>query len=645
MTESPRVARLVLFKHGVAYVERSGPVEGPFTLAFKRAEMNDVLKSLAVWVADGEGAVGAVGFEAPEDPMKALEERGLALAPGEGLHQLLAAFRGRQVEVDDGGASRAGEVVGLQRAAARGEGATPDRLLLRTASGDVELVNLDAIRALRLKSERSRADLALLVTKSRESTAREQRTVRIDLDGAAKDLRVAYIVPAPMWRVSYRLVVDGDEVTVMAWAIVHNPVDEDLRGVALTLTTGQPMSFVIDLYEPKHVARAVLEESSRGAVAPKSVARSRMASRGAPPPPLGAPAAPRAEPAPMMSSIAVDADSFAAATDTGDRSEYFEYRVRTPLDVARGGSAMVPLTAARVEGKRERLWRAGQGPHPDILLRFDNETGVVLEEGAAVIYDDGGYAGEAMVPYSARGAEVRLAFAKDLAVKCRHESTYERRTYHIRFGGEACIESWEHFTTHQLIAASDHAEPVTVLFEIPRAHGREIAPDSPQPIEETARGWRFAVEAPPGEETRLEVVERWRTAQSIALDTLSIERLRQWIGAEFLSDAIAGALQEVAEAWVIRDRKLGQRAQAERELGEVYRAQEAINAQLAVLKEGGPEGALRARYAEELADYQDRARVLGDRMKELGEEAAEAERDARAKLAALGEADPPPGPA
>lgn len=640
MNESPKVKRLVLFKHGVAFVERSGPADGPFVLSFKRDEMNDVLKSLALWVEEGEGQVGAIGFEAPKDPEKELEEHGLLLQPGWGLHQLVRAFRGCRVEVDDGKSKRVGEIVALQASQARGENAVPDRILLRTDPGEIELLALDEVRSLRLQGEQARADLALMVAKSREATARERRTIQVDLDGKADDVRIAYIVPAPMWRVSYRLVVENDAVTVMAWAIVHNPVDEDLDGVALTLTTGQPMSFVIDLYQPKHVQRAVLEEQSRGAVAPRPIARAR--SGGAPPPAPARAPAPQAAP---MAKLAAAAAQFAAATETGDRSEYFEYRVSTPLDVARGGSAMVPLTAAKVDGKRERLWRAGQGPHPDIVLRFDNETGVVLEEGAAVIYDDGGYAGEAMVPYSARGAGVKLAFAKDLAVRCQHETAYERSSYHIRFGGEACIESWEHFLTHELSASSDHAEPVTVVFEVPRKLGHEFAPDGPQPIEETATSWRFSLEVPAGEDAQLEVVERWRTAQQIALTGLSLERIKQWIGAEFLSDDSAKALQSVYDAWVLRDRKLALRGKAESELAEVYRAQEAINNQLAVLGTEGKEGELRDRYASELSDYQDRARALGDRIKQLGAEAEEAESDARAQLSSLGDANPEPGPA
>ena len=50
----------------------------------------------------------------------------------------------------------------------------------------------------------------------------------------------------------------------------------------------------------------------------------------------------------------------------------------------------------------ERIWRDGSGPNPDIVLSFDNTSGVVLEEGP-VVYDDDSYAGESMMPYTTRG--------------------------------------------------------------------------------------------------------------------------------------------------------------------------------------------------------------------------------------------------
>ncbi len=641
MTDSPKVHRLVLFKHGVAYLERSGPADGPFRLSFKREEMNDVLKSLAVWVAEGDPKVGAVGFEAPEDPERELEERGLLLAAGGAPHQLVHALRGRRVELGDGATTRAGEVVGYQGAQGRGEGAIGDRVLLRTERGAIELVELDTVRSLRLTDERSRADLALLVDKSREATARERRTIRVDLAGAAKDLRCAYIVPAPMWRVSYRLVVEGDEVTVMAWAIVHNPADEDLDEVALTLTTGQPVSFVIDLYQPKHVARAVVEETTRAVAAPRPIerayAKAKMAPGMPPPPPAAAPAAPMPQSfgGPPLGGAAM-IDAMGAAADTGDRSEYFEYRVGRPVSIARGGSAMVPLTAAKVASRRERLWSDARGAHPDVVLAFENGTGVVLEEGPAVVYDDGGYAGEAMVPYSARGAEVRLAFARDLALRCRDERRYERSLHALRFGDRDCVESTEHRQRHRLIAESDHDEAVTVIFEIPRDHNREIAPESAPPSETTAHTWRFAVEVPAGATATIEVEERWKTLSRVALEGVASHQVHQWLAASFVGDALRGALGEVLAAWTRRDARMAERAQEQARLQSVYAAQENLQKQLAVLKTGGEEGALRARYAKELAANQDRVAALTASIEALDRAAAEAEAEARARLGRLG---------
>lgn len=99
MTERPRVTRLVMYKHGVAYLERSGPADGDFDLSFRRSDMNDVLKSLAIGVARGAATIGAVAFETPSDPDAMLAERNLLLTPGRTLTELLTAVRGRTVQI------------------------------------------------------------------------------------------------------------------------------------------------------------------------------------------------------------------------------------------------------------------------------------------------------------------------------------------------------------------------------------------------------------------------------------------------------------------------------------------------------------------------------------------------------------------
>lgn len=645
---------MVMFKHGVAYVERSGPADGPFELSFKRDEMNDVLKSLAAWVAKGDAIVGAVAFEAPEDPELLLSERKLLFPPNETLGGLVRSLRGRRVALHIDGARHEGEVLGLD-VIHGGDRPTPRSLLVRKSDDRVDVLDVGRATAIELLEAPSRADVELVVDRSRAATSGENRTVTVGITGRAEDLRVSYVVPSPVWRVSYRLVHDAEGLLVMAWGIVHNPVDEDLEEVELTLTTGQPVSFVIDLYQPKRVERAIVEETVRVA------APTARFERGAPPPPpaaapMGGPAgfgppgmiapaptqAPPPRPQPMEAAALAQAAQGAA--EGADRGELFEYRVSSPVSLKRGGSAMVPLVGVRIPARKERIWRDGQPPNPDIVLTFENRTNVVLEEGPAVVYDEGSYAGEAMVPYSARGIDVRLGFAKDLAVRCRRQSKQSHVSVGVRLGSVALVEEQRFELRHTLSAESDHAEPVDVVFELPKVHGRSISPEHAQPTEETASFRRFVLRAEARGTATLEVEERWVTSQHVRYEHLTAAHLDRWLAGRFLDRAATDELSGVLALWSRAQDCDNRAAEAEKRQQNAYQKQTKISEQLAVLKEGGPEGNLRLRYVQELAALQDEVNAREQDALRYRTEAAEAREQATAKLADITRRRATPGP-
>ncbi len=634
---TPKVRRMVMFKHGVAYIERSGAADGPFELAFKRDEMNDVLKSLALWVTSGDAKVGAVAFEKPEDPEQALMRRKLNFPAGGTLFHLLASMRGRAIAVVCDGARLTGEVVGTEQAPER-EGGERRTLLLRTGNG-IALVDVARLSHLELLDESARADLAFFVDRSRAASTGEDRIVRVDLQGTCADLRVSYVVPAPAWRVSYRVARRGDQTHIMAWGIVHNPVEEDLEDLALVLTTGQPVSFVIDLYNPKSVARAVVEEESRAASAPRRFEREMatpmpQAYGGADG--FGAPAP---APAPMvMAARARDTsppeddladygsmlDGGDEAASFGDRGELFEYRVGPRVSLKRGGSAMVPLLSVPVTAGKERIWRVGAAAAPDLVLSFENTTNAVLEEGAAVIYDDDVYAGESMVPYSARGAGVKLSFAKDLAVRCKHDERVTHATHALRLQPDCLRVEIETSWRHTFTAESDHAEPIQVTFELPVIAGRELAGDSKKPSETTLSYHRFIATVPGGARVTLEVVERELRASRSEYAQLAETQIEGWLEARLLQVSHAAAMREALglfAEWRRLDR-------ARREVGGErqthYEKQRRINEQLAVLKDGGPEAQLRLRYVRELEAAQDALAALDAKEQRLATEAERA---------------------
>ncbi len=89
----------------------------------------------------------------------------------------------------------------------------------------------------------------------------QKKSVSINCVGDGKrDVRVGYVIENPIWKTSYRLVLDKKEQPYLqGWAIVENPTDEDWKDVRMALVSGRPISFQMDLYQPLYVPRPVVE--------------------------------------------------------------------------------------------------------------------------------------------------------------------------------------------------------------------------------------------------------------------------------------------------------------------------------------------------------------------------------------------------
>lgn len=83
-------------------------------------------------------------------------------------------------------------------------------------------------------------------------------SLSIALDRPAEEVAISYAVPMPTWKASYRLVLPPagqQDALLQGWAIISNTSEQDWRNVALTLATGAPLSFAIDLETPEYVPR------------------------------------------------------------------------------------------------------------------------------------------------------------------------------------------------------------------------------------------------------------------------------------------------------------------------------------------------------------------------------------------------------
>ena len=70
---------------------------------------------------------------------------------------------------------------------------------------------------------------------------------------------VSYTIAAPIWKTTYRVVLDAqNKPFFQGWAIVDNVSDEDWKNVSLSLISGSPVSFIQPIQKPLYRYRPVV---------------------------------------------------------------------------------------------------------------------------------------------------------------------------------------------------------------------------------------------------------------------------------------------------------------------------------------------------------------------------------------------------
>jgi hypothetical protein len=622
MTHIP-ITHLTLYKHGVGYFQRRGPVSGEqVELTFGVEEMNDVLKSLmAIDLGSerGGGQVLSINYATPQSREERLAGSSVHLGGERSLQDLLMSLQGRQVGLLLDQAERIeGRLVGIDSVPERQPLATSLVAILVAGTDRVEAVSLGRVRGVEILDERASADLRFFLDTA--LTQEETRRVVVRLTPGDHDLAVSYVAPAPTWRVSYRLVAEEEEAgrgraLLLGWGIFDNTLEEDLEGISLSLVAGMPISFLYDLYTPFTPERPVVEEEARVAAAPVEFAEAALA------PGVGRKLAAmrgvsRAASAPERAMADFGADALESAVQVTARGEalgeLFRYQIGTPVTVERHHSAMVPILSARLDYRKDLLYNgAKMAAHPVATLRLQNRTEMTLERGPVTVVEDGEYVGEALVPFTPAAGEINVPYAVELGVEVTEigDSRRELRGVELK-GAYLQFEEW-HVVSRAYRLRNKIESPVVVLVEYPLPAGYALF-DTAAPAEEAGSDLRFRVEAKARGTESLQVQARklmWRREE---IQRQSYETLRRYLGDGLMARAAYEKAAELLRLWE-------QIADAERRVQElekerqgVYQAQQQIQANMGALGTAGKEGALRARYVEELEASQDRLRALAE---------------------------------
>ncbi len=156
---------------------------------------------------------------------------------------------------------------------------------------------------------------------ARDTGKGKLRDVILRLDGKQHDLAVGYVAATPVWRPSYRIVVQDGGADLQAWGIVENLSGEDWKDVDLSLVAGAPLAFESTLGDPVTPPRPVVTDTGEViAAVPEGVTSLNEREGGAVnrvgPPGDAAPPPPPAPP-PMVQAEAEDLRSVGSASGSG----------------------------------------------------------------------------------------------------------------------------------------------------------------------------------------------------------------------------------------------------------------------------------------------------------------------------------------
>src|SRR5690606_5814801 len=82
--------------------------------------------------------------------------------------------------------------------------------------------------------------------------------------------RLSYLIPAPVWKSSYRLMMQDGKARLQAWAIFENTSGEDWKDVKVTLSSGSPVMLRQRLLERYWNERPELPVAVGSSIAPQA---------------------------------------------------------------------------------------------------------------------------------------------------------------------------------------------------------------------------------------------------------------------------------------------------------------------------------------------------------------------------------------
>jgi hypothetical protein len=631
------VKQVVLYKHGVGFFERSGKL-GPgesARLDFNASEMNDVLKSLTIEERGG-GKISGLRYDSMDPLSHKLADFPFQIGAGQPLSGMLDELKGARLELKFGNETVAGAIVNGRLVAASDKQPEREQLTLMLDGGELRTLDLSAATGIHFTDPQLQQQFHDYLAALAAARSKEKRSVYIDsTDAKEREVVASYMIPAPVWKSSYRLIFGASGQPVLeGWAIVDNTTGEDWTKVQLSLVSGRPISFVSQLYAPKYVERPTAELADDRAAKPvvheggfdamAGIGRGEGGGVGGGVNRLQQFAQLRAAPAPMApvagramaETMQVAPSSIVASASAGELGELFEYRIAQPVTIRKDESAMLPFLQQPIEARKLLIYSDHSSQHPTNAAELTNSSGKTLDGGPITVYDGGAYGGEALMETLKAGDKRLISYAVDIGTRITEAFGSKQavvREIHAARGVLTTKLAAEETRTYTVRNVDKKAK--TLIIEHPLRPGYTLL--NQKPAEKTASAYRFEMQLAPGGTQEFPVSEERVYDQTYQVTSLTPDTILSYVSNRTLSDAGRAQLQRIAD----QKRQIADNGralqQAEGETRDLTADEERIRQNIGSLNNVSGQQQQVQNYARQLDAHEQQLAGLRDRQAEL----------------------------
>lgn len=625
------VKRVVLSTGGLGYFEHGATLSGNDDLSFpvRLNQVNDILKSLLVFdPAGGLQDVSLPGKEPLEQLFRDLPFSQYDLA---NPVSILSKYQGAEIIVHIDGQQYSGRLMGVVEKNEVIDDVKVTRHIL-TLLMDQKMMTFiyEDVNHIEWQDASIQNEITRALEAVRESGQSDRRRLTIDFaDGAARNVMLSYVVEAPLWKTSYRLVLPNsgdDQGHLQGWAIVENLTGGDWTDVELSLTSGSPVTLQQDLYPayftsrpfvPVDVFGRVMPRRDDGAMASDEVAEAfgrklgggamnRMRGNFAEADMMQAELAA----APMMAKSSLSnmtaGQNVAGATET---MAQVEFKFPQKFTLESGKTMMVPFINQKLEMQNVALYQPDQQPnHPFLSVSVMNASNSTLPPGILTIYNQGvsgnsiDFVGDAQMAFLPKGEKRMVSYALDQKTKIDRKQNSLRKVGGLKAENGVLKSSVRYINETVYTVKPPADEDRKLVIEHPRMGDYKLAGQADN-VEVTETHYRIPLDLKAGE-TQSYTARLVRTVwETVQINSMMPDQILAFIASnDELSDSAKKQLEQLA---VIRRETAAIERQiqdAENRKKEIYDNQSRIRENIQALSGSSD---LKERYLSQLNEQED----------------------------------------